>query len=371
MTCCSPVAYGPTPACAGSTPAGPPRPGPVPAYPRLRGEHQRGGFGNRVDSGLPPPARGAPTGQVRRPGVPRPTPACAGSTGRLRWPPAGFQAYPRLRGEHLAGSSDRSSYIGLPPPARGARRRAIRRSPRSRPTPACAGSTPRGLNPAPPSVAYPRLRGEHRSTRRKSQSGSGLPPPARGAPRRAHRVRAGAGPTPACAGSTPIPSPIRSRRSAYPRLRGEHDMAAVALTMYGGLPPPARGAHSAIHDLGAVVGPTPACAGSTSPTPAWPRPWAAYPRLRGEHASEMPFSGHACGLPPPARGAHGARRHERRHRRPTPACAGSTRCASARAPAPTAYPRLRGEHTDNGSQGREQSGLPPPARGAPKVRTQP
>ena len=56
-------------------------------------------------------------------------------------------------------------------------------------------------------------------------------------------------PTPACAGNTCHAVRLLGEPQAYPRLRGEHWPTVVVLAMIGGLPPLARGTHSARHGL--------------------------------------------------------------------------------------------------------------------------
>ena len=356
----------PTPACAGSTRASARSRQSSGAYPRLRGEHHTSRGVDPVAEGLPPLARGAlsrrrPRAARRRPtpacagstirvrpmpdrrdglpplargapgvrrhlrGVHGPTPACAGSTRRRRSRPAGRRAYPRLRGEHLLNWAVVKLLVGLPPLARGAldRHRSLARRPG--PTPACAGSTPKGiLNPAA-QRAYPRLRGEHGHKTLDEQSAMGLPPLARGAPAN-RRTQLGA-------------------TRAYPRLRGEHSLRMIALASSAGLPPLARGARASQRASRDIARPTPACAGSTLLQALRSRTLRAYPRLRGEHNQIREDGDGNQGLPPLARGARAGEYCTTSGCGPTPACAGSTqRILGIRGDA-WAYPRLRGEHS--------------------------
>ena len=171
-----------------------------------------------------------------------PTPACAGSTSRIRPASTGRRAYPRLRGEHGGAGEGYVRAGGLPPLARGAPSRPRSERPRRRPTPACAGSTWVRQPRTPEPRAYPRLRGEHGADAPASQLRMGLPPLARGAPARTRGRGGHAGPTPACAGSTATRRSGRTPRRAYPRLRGEHKGGADVDENIQGLPPLARGA---------------------------------------------------------------------------------------------------------------------------------
>ena len=110
--------------------------------------------------------------------------------------------------------------------------------------------------------------------------------------------------------------------------------------------------------------PTPACAGSTSVVVMRDAYLEAYPRLRGEHFNDRTDGREVTGLPPLARGARRLWRRRYGDRRPTPACAGSTTAAAMRTSTRTAYPRLRGEHPVSAVCRVSVTGLPPLARGA-------
>ncbi len=232
------------------------------------------------------------------------------------------------------------------------------------PTPACAGSTRATWPRSRPATAYPRLRGEHPTIQAVTMTPDGLPPLARGAPCPAAGPPGRRRPTPACAGSTIGGAPSLGSRQAYPRLRGEHGSLRDWLAACWGLPPLARGAPCG--DLGGLLarGPTPACAGSTPSRPHTRSGPQAYPRLRGEHCTCADDPQRRTGLPPLARGAPGNWAPPTCRPRPTPACAGSTRAIRGCAPAGWAYPRLRGEHRRRHHLRQSSLGLPPLARGA-------
>ena len=173
----------------------------------------------------------------------------------------------------------------------------------------------------------------------------GLPPLARGAPPRRKELLDARRPTPAGAGSTAGEAALAMGREAYPRWRGEHASPAQS----GGF----------------CRWPTPAGAGSTRPsccTSPGPR---AYPRWRGEHASSTTRNTFRRGLPPLARGARALVTRGRVTSGPTPAGAGSTRCAMWAVVRCWAYPRWRGEHMLARVRLEPSRGLPPLARGAP------
>ena len=171
-------------------------------------------------------------------------------------------------------------------------------------------------------------------------------------------------PTPAGAGSTRESRFRPVELGAYPRWRGEHCLGPGRVCVHPGLPPLARGAHTAQYRQVAGEGPTPAGAGSTRTDRSTPGGRKAYPRWRGEHPIWRFVTWPLQGLPPLARGARWAARVLTVTPGPTPAGAGSTFGSPAVTASPTAYPRWRGEHIVRSSRSTEDLGLPPLARGA-------
>ena len=274
------------------------------AYPRWRGEHLAGRYAAGDRQGLPPLARGAHSRPTVAPRRPWPTPAGAGSTLRRRPSACPTRAYPRWRGEHNSKISSRSRDIGLPPLARGALVAAVGGAGGSRPTPAGAGSTRFRALTCGYAVAYPRWRGEHDDSDRSVGMAAGLPPLARGAPIRSSARASTWRPTPAGAGSTSASPSTRGQHAAYPRWRGEHLGMTLAMLEWVGLPPLARGAPW--HDARNARG-------------GW-----AYPRWRGEHIAGLSDCSTSTGLPPLARGARQIADRRKIVTGPTPAGAGST-----------------------------------------------
>ncbi len=169
---------------------------------------------------------------------------------------------------------------------------------------------------------------------------------------------------PACAGSTSPTCQARSSDGDHPRMRGEHFPFWNLDHIDVGSSPHARGAQLLDLECAEVGGIIPACAGSTAVASAgvlWPRD---HPRMRGEHNTRDGDLIPSRGSSPHARGA----------RRPSgapdstfgiiPACAGSTKCSSARRPAARDHPRMRGEHRKEGLDEVPVVGSSPHARGA-------
>ena len=357
----------PTPACAGITRSTRSRPFTGPAYPRVRGDHSIAVVVMPHEQGLPPRARGSRADHLRRPRRAGPTPACAGITSASGWFRRPTPAYPRVRGDHRFDSLLPVGSAGLPPRARGSLGGDLEREGAGGPTPACAGITGDSVTG--------------------QVSTAGLPPRARGSQRLRIAAPGMRGPTPACAGITRSSRARRPATPAYPRVRGDHCCSPTTCGCAGGLPPRARGSQARDRDGARPRGPTPACAGITLLRRAWEIFNAAYPRVRGDHRAARTGSRPGGGLPPRARGSPSAAERFSSWGRPTPACAGITSYGRHGAPPPSAYPRVRGDHVRGlachvsvpayprvrGDHGRVvgsealNDGLPPRARGSPRI----
>ena len=317
-----------------------------------------------LPDGSSPHARGARAGRdepARAAGL---IPACAGSTRRRGRSRGSGWAHPRMRGEHRYGVREVFIPLGSSPHARGAPATAETHRIRGGLIPACAGSTSRRARLPRPAWAHPRMRGEHYQPAGIVHADEGSSPHARGA--RALRS-GGAGVTrliPACAGSTRARSQHGRRRTAHPRMRGEHHRRADRTFGAGGSSPHARGARWDRRPRRAAQGLIPACAGSTSSGRAGRSAARAHPRMRGEHATIAAGTVIVRGSSPHARGAPrgvlpgGARRGL------IPACAGSTRVATTWTTRLSAHPRMRGEHYSENARERLMMGSSPHARGA-------
>ena len=113
-------------------------------------------------------------------------------------------------------------------------------------------------------------------------------------------------------------------RTAHPRSRGEHIIAATLIGRRVGSSPLARGTcRSAPHSLTSTRL-IPARAGNMWVISAPVTPFAAHPRSRGEHRENQ--------------------RHDSVDGRLIPARAGNIRCRAASTCGKTAHPRSRGEH---------------------------
>ena len=214
----------------------------------------------------------------------------------------------------------------------------------SRPTPACAGITGRPPVQSEALSAYPRVRGDHRGARSGGADADGLPPRARGSRVDLDSVERAGGPTPACAGITWYRTASDRAHMAYPRVRGDHRLASEGGVEARGLPPRARGSLRSFRADRAISGPTPACAGITWLTTCLVTVSGAYPRVRGDHPAGDDEQGALQGLPPRARGSRPRPLRGVLRLRPTPACAGITAMVCPARHSLQAYPRVRGDH---------------------------
>ena len=109
---------------------------------------------------------------------------------------------------------------------------------------------------------------------------------------------------PAGAGNTEASNIWWTKRTVYPRWRGEHCTRRVLATGHPGLSPLARGTRICQRLCVAVNRFIPAGAGNTTPATCFASRSAVYPRWRGEHGLLPCFAGNPHGLSPLARGTH-------------------------------------------------------------------
>ncbi len=150
---------------------------------------------------------------------------------------------------------------------------------------------------------------------------------------------------PAGAGNTEASNIWWTKRTVYPRWRGEHCTRRVLATGHPGLSPLARGTRICQRLCGAVNRFIPAGAGNTTPATCFASRSAVYPRWRGEHKARNFYSALDPGLSPLARGTHNSQINIYFVRRFIPAGAGNTIADAPGIARATVYPRWRGEHT--------------------------
>ncbi len=294
------------------------------AHPRLRGDHFLDVFGQLPSRGSSPPARGPLCNAPRRVPCLRLIPACAGTTLLCSGRELAETAHPRLRGDHEATARRLVDAQGSSPPARGPLCPPPTPSHRIGLIPACAGTTRISQLGCSAWRAHPRLRGDHSATARRLVDAQGSSPPARGPLCMMHSCKATKRLIPACAGTTRISQLGCSAWRAHPRLRGDHSISSLDVSLAVGSSPPARGPLDAYVAGGDQPGLVPACAGTTSLPSGSDVSWGAHPRLRGDHCMGAARVGGFVGSSPPARGPHAGRGPADRGPGLIPACAGTT-----------------------------------------------
>ena len=315
---------------------------PFGAYPRSRGATSGWAFYKYKDKGLSPLARGNrykdALGRMRQ----GPIPARAGQPRRHGRSPRAAWAYPRSRGATSISMARTLDMWGLSPLARGNRHHLAVSVVQVGPIPARAGQPsfqPRG-SCCP--WAYPRSRGAtvHLSVgiaRRK-----GLSPLARGNRQHADARVVRPGPIPARAGQPASRAASASSRGAYPRSRGATLLSWLALLLFLGLSPLARGNPTGSQRLVTYSRPIPARAGQPHHAQVVVDACGAYPRSRGATGSGLCRRTGRGGLSPLARGNRRRSRRAQGASGPIPARAGQPQQCSAYRHARRAYPRSRG-----------------------------
>ena len=229
-------------------------------------------------------------------------------------------------GEHFTAPTIATTRPGSSPHVRGALLRLPARRGRRGIIPACAGSTPRPSPPAPTTRDHPRMCGEHMSVAIKPNAQEGSSPHVRGALGRILHDRAPGGIIPACAGSTERP----------------------------------------ITRSGIVKGSSPHVRGALDGQEAGRLSGVDHPRMCGEHGASGLATVVIEGSSPHVRGARRAH-----HGRPVPhgiipACAGSTSDSTNPGSRNRDHPRMCGEHRRGAHSSPSPRGSSPHVRGAPQ-----
>ncbi len=176
-------------------------------------------------AGSPPRARGHV--EQSEPGHERGrfTPACAG-TCRLRiWFLRAFTVHPRVRGDMKTLRERTESVYGSPPRARGHERFIVFHDRFRRFTPACAGTCAEFRATRQRLAVHPRVRGDMTTRTTRGAESHGSPPRARGHATWARHRCATRRFTPACAGTWTDSTPAKDSTTVHPRVRG--DMALI------------------------------------------------------------------------------------------------------------------------------------------------
>ena len=213
--------------------------------------------------GLSPLARGTPRLNIAIAYTVRFIPAGAGNTTLATTSPEALTVYPRWRGEHWLQFTNVENNRGLSPLARGTHMQQITNHQIPRFIPAGAGNTLVLLVGRYNTTVYPRWRGEHSHYPQRALRRAGLSPLARGTPLKTAQTGEDWRFIPAGAGNTRIARMRFSCCSVYPRWRGEHFATRRRSCAVRGLSPLARGTPVAGKILSVIIRFIPAGAGNT------------------------------------------------------------------------------------------------------------
>ena len=333
------------PAYAGSTTPPTPESSPTTDHPRIRGEHGSTAKMSGLRVGSSPHTRGAQHSQDAPVDVERIIPAYAGSTSCRRARVGGTRDHPRIRGEHRLSRRCFRHRWGSSPHTRGAPFQVCRCWLGWRIIPAYAGSTSHLLVHEAGSGDHPRIRGEHALALLLWRGEAGSSPHTRGARGRLSVGTPDSRIIPAYAGSTAAELGAQVGAEDHPRIRGEH--GASYMFVYTNM---------------RII---PAYAGSTGAPVGRSGSVGDHPRIRGEHQlTAIVFS---CGSPssPHTRGAPGRRGRGETGVGIIPAYAGSTPRRIRTFPHIWDHPRIRGEHFHTAVEQGARDGSSPHTRGAP------
>ncbi len=155
--------------------------------------------------------------------------------------------------------------------------------------------------------------------------------------------------------------------ASNPRRRGDDTPTPVTVAFPQEQPPQARGRLGAPRGVGPTRGATPAGAGTTASAKAGSGDIWSNPRRRGDDPVAVPGGGRYPEQPPQARGRQHPEPRLPRHRRATPAGAGTTvQRAMSDGPTPS-NPRRRGDDGRSGPESTKNTEQPPQARGRPQA----
>ena len=332
-------------------------------HPRLRG----GSLGIVTERyaarGPSPPARGKRTASVEDFLGKGSIPACAGEATAATSTSSWSGVHPRLRGGSLSPMLKAEHERGPSPPARGKHHRPLRRDPRGRSIPACAGEAASLCVMALKIWVHPRLRGGSPSLTSRAAVIPGPSPPARGKPASRSPDLFSTGSIPACAGEALRHAGTDDAGRVHPRLRGGSDRLLGGHDPDPGPSPPARGKHYSYVSPDGATGSIPACAGEATRRPRLRHGRRVHPRLRGGSLGVCVIDDHPYGPSPPARGKPHNIGALATLEGSIPACAGEAARPPGRPSSAAVHPRLRGGSARARDRRIMTRGPSPPARG--------
>ena len=173
-------------------------------HPRSRGKDSNLSISHLRNVGSPPLTRERPCRKASTRKKDRITPAHAGKTCEIRHAQVKKQDHPRSRGKDFSHNSSIGMSRGSPPLTRERLQPQLQHRHEQRITPAHAGKTAAGLNPAGASEDHPRSRGKDSRAPKIFFCSAGSPPLTRERPRSCRMPNSHSRITPAHAGKTPL-----------------------------------------------------------------------------------------------------------------------------------------------------------------------
>ena len=335
-------------------------------FPRPRGDGPVEEFATWGPLVVPPPTRGWPAAPERRGHRAAGSPAHAGMA-RLRSGVRGGEVrFPRPRGDGPYRFWPDTGDGRVPPPTRGWPQSPDRWGGHLQGSPAHAGMAPASAPSCAGTSRFPRPRGDGPVTMGALSLQGQVPPPTRGWPCCGRCLRASGLGSPAHAGMARARASGTRPGARFPRPRGDGPDDGTARRARPGVPPPTRGwpAVAEGHEVG--VGGSPAHAGM-APLPQWqalaPR---RFPRPRGDGPMVPATAWMVASVPPPTRGWPPVIRPREVAHDGSPAHAGMARWATRPAPAPSRFPRPRGDGPWSTPDTPTTAWVPPPTRGWPR-----
>ena len=232
-------------------------------------------------------------------------------------------------------------------------------------SPAHAGMAPWRPHRSPPTVRFPRPRGDGPRACPLAGRRTAVPPPTRGWPAMSTAQTALALGSPAHAGMAPTTTRATMTRAGFPRPRGDGPAQFQQADGVFTVPPPTRGWPFRRVDARRCAGGSPAHAGMAPARPASASPWPRVPRPRGDGPHESVSRIQYPPVPPPTRGWPAHEVTDGPHHPGSPAHAGMARGRPPRCSRPSRFPRTRGDGPRVDAAHPLARAVPPPTRGWP------
>ena len=212
-------------------------------------------------------------------------------------------------------------------------------------------------------AVHPRMRGERLPIPIAICIYYGSSPHARGTPRAPVAYMAKYRFIPACAGNACFSRLAALNVTVHPRMRGERVVLRDGLSLLDGSSPHARGTREPVPGGDHPNRFIPACAGNATSSAASRALASVQPRMRGERRLAERCSYTPDGSSPHARGTPRGARADRFPGRFIPACAGNASSSSVPLDAISVHPRMRGERRSYSAMMSTMNGSSPHARG--------